>query len=349
MRMRTARKRRESWHARGDERTKVFQQVSRGCFRSSFGILFSLPGKNELLTTENSPMEVRTMMVGRELAGIWVGLSSNDTSTHPDDFESSPVLPKKAARGEPGTRSAKSSNRTSTLTTAANKVVSETSKKNPTDVRDSGPPPKKARRSRDERQFSKDTEKALRESVAETSLPDVACNHKEDTEYRPAGDEEEEEEYLSGAEDSSDSDFSEAGPPSSKTGRKKKAPAGRGGTSTAVGKTTQKKPVEKKSKKVANKIEVESKKTMSVSTSKPVMSIPTGLVSPSPTLSSSASSPRLGVRKMPKWTPPGPANRENQHTDSNLVKSGGTPVIRVGLSRKARVKPLHNSSHVQTL
>ena len=258
------------------------------------------------------------------------------------------MLPRKAARGEPGTRGAKSSNRTSTLT-AANKVVSETSKKNPTDVRDSGPPPKKARQSRDERQFSKDTEKALRESVVETSLPDVACNHKEDTEYRPAGDEEEEEEYVSGVEDSSGSDFSEAGLPSSKTCRKKKAPAGRGGTSTAVGKTTQKKPVEK-SKKVANKIEVESKKTMSVSTSKPVMSIPTGLVSPSPTLSSSSSSsPRLGVRKMPKWTPPGPANRENQHTDSNLVKSGGTPVIRVGLSRKARVKPLHNSSHVQTL
>ena len=288
-------------------------------------------------------------MVGRELAGIWVGLSSNDTSTHPDDFESSPVLPRKAARGEPGTRGAKSSNRTSTLT-AANKVVSETSKKNPTDVRDSGPPPKKARQSRDERQFSKDTEKALRESIVETSLLDVASSHKEDTEYRPAGDEEEEEEYLSGAGDSSDSDFSEAGLPSSKTGREKKAPAGRGGTSTAVGKTTQKKPVEKKSKKVANKIEVESKKTMSVSTSKPVMSIPTGLVSPSPTLSSSSSSsPRLGVRKMPKWTPPGPANRENHHTDSHLAKSGGTPVIRVGLSRKARVKPLHNSSHVQTL
>jgi hypothetical protein len=266
-----------------------------------------------------------------------------------DDFESSPVLPRKAVRGEQGTGRGSKPGYTPMPTAAgtSQKALTESPKKDSSG--DVGPPPKKARQSLDERQFSKDTDTALRESAMDASSPNVTSAHKlKDTEYKPPGDgEEEEEEYFSEGDVSSDSDFNDAGPQLSKGGvRKNKKPAGRGSHSTAVGTTTrQQKSV---SKKAANTIgvETENKLKTAVPTAKTVLLTPTALSSPSV-----SSSPRLGVRKMPKWTPPGPANRENNCRDhlGSTERTGGTPLIRVGLSRKARVKPLHNSSHVPHL
>ena len=268
-----------------------------------------------------------------------------------DDFESSPVLPRKAVRGEQGTGRGSKPGYTPMPTAAgtSQKALTESPKKDSSG--DVGPPPKKARQSLDERQFSKDTDTALRESAMDASSPNVTSAHKlKDTEYKPPGggeEEEEEEEYFSEGDVSSDSDFNDAGPQLSKGGvRKNKKPAGRGSHSTAVGTTTrQQKSV---SKKAANTIGVETKNKLktAVPTAKTVLLTPTALSSPSV-----SSSPRLGVRKMPKWTPPGPANRENNCRDhlGSTERTGGTPLIRVGLSRKARVKPLHNSSHVPHL
>ena len=246
---------------------------------------------------------------------------------------------RKAARADPGAGRVTKSSTTPTTTAATQQKTSfERQKKEiALDVGEDGPPPpKKSRQSRDERQFGKDTEKALRDSAKETSSsPHSSPNPtNRDAEYQPhrEEDEEEEEEYIRG-DISSDSDFSGEGPALSKRGGKKnKKPAGRGGTSTSVGKTTaQTKPQEKLLK-------------TAVSTAKPAMSaVPTAISSSSVNI---ASSPRLGVRKMQKWTPPGPANRENHSRDCNLASNGGTPVIRLGLSRRARVKPLHNSPHV---
>jgi hypothetical protein len=269
-----------------------------------------------------------------------------------DDFESSPVLPRKAVRGEQGTGRGSKPGYTPMPTAAgtSQKALTESPKKDSSG--DVGPPPKKARQSLDERQFSKDTDTALRESAMDASSPNVTSAHKlKDTEYKPPGDgEEEEEEYFSEGDVSSDSDFNDAGPQLSKGGvRKNKKPAGRGSHSTAVGTATRKNPQQKSvSKKAANTIgvETENKLKTAVPTAKTVLLTPTALSSPSV-----SSSPRLGVRKMPKWTPPGPANRENNCRDhlGSTERTGGTPLIRVGLSRKARVKPLHNSSHVPHL
>ena len=261
------------------------------------------------------------------------------------------MLPRKAVRGEQGTGRGSKPSYTPVPTAAGTSQKASTEKPKKDLPGDVGPPPKKTRQTRDERKFGKDTDTALRESAMDASLPNAASTHKlEETEYQPP-EEEEEEEYVSEGDDSSDSDFGDAGPQLSKGGvRKNKTPPGRGSHSMAVGSTTRNNPQEKSvSKKVANKIGVETKNKLktAVPTAKTVRLTPT--VPTSPPVSSS---PRLGVRKMPKWTPPGPANRGNNCRDDNLgstERTGGTPLIRVGLSRKARVKPLHNSSHIPHL
>ena len=80
---------------------------------------------------------------------------------HPDDFESSPVLPKRARRAEgSGSR---------TVAPQAQKGKGESSQgqhqQDPADPL----PSKTARPSRGERKFNKDTEKALRKSTRESS------------------------------------------------------------------------------------------------------------------------------------------------------------------------------------
>lgn len=89
----------------------------------------------------------------------------------PDDFESSPVLSKKAksteGRGQKETVSSSLANRAKSL-----KQESEVL---------SGPP-KKARQSRDERQFSKATEQALRDSLRAVANRD----HQESPTHTPS-------------------------------------------------------------------------------------------------------------------------------------------------------------------
>ena len=54
----------------------------------------------------------------------------------------------------------------------------------------------------------------------------------------------------------------------------------------------------------------------------------------------SSVSRNIGIgRKVPKWTPPSRVGEGSKLP--NIVNTSGTPVIRVGLSRHARVKPLH--------
>ena len=63
--------------------------------------------------------------------------------------------------------------------------------------------------------------------------------------------------------------------------------------------------------------------------------------------SSVRNSPALGTSRMkPKWTPPSCVGSSSATSGARSPRpiAGGTPVIRVGLSRNARVKPLHAKS-----
>lgn len=52
----------------------------------------------------------------------------------------------------------------------------------------------------------------------------------------------------------------------------------------------------------------------------------------------------VGKRHVAKWVPPAKAgSTDSQHMDSVITKiTGGAPAIRVGLSRRAPIKPLHS-------
>lgn len=64
---------------------------------------------------------------------------------------------------------------------------------------------------------------------------------------------------------------------------------------------------------------------------------------PLKTSSVSRNTPTIGIgRKVPKWTPPSRVGEGSVVVKSpSAVNSSGTPVIRIGLSKHARVKPLH--------
>ncbi|XP_078409519.1 RAD51-associated protein 1 isoform X2 [Cetorhinus maximus] len=64
--------------------------------------------------------------------------------------------------------------------------------------------------------------------------------------------------------------------------------------------------------------------------------------SPPPSKSLQVSSPSTGMRK-PKWTPPAPKESSNNSQERTSVRSP-CQGLRLGLSRLARVKPLHRST-----
>ena len=223
---------------------------------------------------------------------------------------------------------------------------------------DSQPPPvKKSRQSRDERQFSKDTEKALTHSAGAQPNPTLSSGAGE-TEYQPSGEEDEEEDNeFSGSASSSDGDFSDAGPSAKMNSKKTKPAVARAGEKTSAAITRGKKVggIGKTCEESKKPNAVGDKRSCGVKYSLKSSVRPPQTVSPSlmPTtvvrspLERSASG--TGSRRMPKWTPPGPAagRGENCERGGNRVANKGTPLIRLGLSRRARVKPLHDSPQIQ--
>ena len=229
-------------------------------------------------------------------------------------------------------------------------------------------PVKQLRQSRDERQFNKDTEKSLRESVSEattdasSTITSIHDAQNGETEYQPPVEEDgdDDDEYFSGSASASDSDFSESAPPAKKA--RAAAPTKKSSTPTATKGQRKKVAETKRDDASAKKLQENGSENKKVSSVKnrsvfaverpasasliqsPVSST-TALVSDR--VASKQTTPGLVARRMPpKWTPPGPASRENCKRDSNLVTSRGTPLIRLGLSRRARVKPLHDSPKI---
>ena len=267
-----------------------------------------------------------------------------------DDFESSPG---RTARGEQKVgKSAKPSTAASQRSRSTEREQNEASS-------DSQPPPvKKSRQSRDERQFSKDTEKALTHSAGAQPNPTLSSGAGE-TEYQPSGEEDEEEEdnEFSGSASSSDGDFSDAGPSAKMNSKKTKPAVARAGEKTSAAVTRGKKvggigktcEESQKPAGVGDKRSCGVKNSLKSSVGTPPTVSPSLMPTTQRTVVLERSASGTGSRKIPKWTPPGPAagRGENCVRGGNRVANKGTPLIRLGLSRRARVKPLHNSPQIQ--
>ena len=250
----------------------------------------------------------------------------------PGDFESSPVQQKKPRleRPERGQKTVSTAPPPPTAAAVAQPVLSSDQLKEGC-----------RRLSRDERQFGKDVERALKDSAKENSNPpsegsqrtvedqkasadaDSPPTGQDDSDFHPS-EEEKEEDVLSGPDSSSDSDFDASPPPkkAAKTEGAAKSTAGKK-TTTAITKTA---AARKRAGAGADRKEVATavagKTTCNtVKTSKPTTaartksstqtaapfssSPPTATVLPKSPLPGHHGTPGLGVRRMPKWTPPG--------------------------------------------
>ena len=220
------------------------------------------------------------------------------------------------------------------------------------------------RLSREEKTYNRALEQALKVSqvasgttsvLSEVSdASDTISKDEEGDEFIPDDDEpdltDHEEEGVSDEND--DSDFNSSPPTKTKSVKKHQA-------KRTLSTIKQKSPANGKSKKSLPKLsrtpkdEVQTNMTSNSTPATPKGStvLETNLklvtqkaVGPSTPKSCppSSVSRNIGIgRKVPKWTPPSRVGEGSKLP--NTVNTSGTPVIRVGLSRHARVKPLHVS------
>lgn len=271
----------------------------------------------------------------RTLHGPWHTLYTQCRVLHaffslPDDFESSPVLSKKAKTTE--VRGQKEA-----VNSLANRA--KTLKQEPEN--DLSGPPKKARQSRDERQFNKATEQALKDSMRAVAHTDhqespihtpsrqgleegtiQALNHSyvtlypilvagKDGDYHPI-DQEEGDDYSSGYDGTSDSDFEVAAPPApnkSKPAKTKSVAAQEPkNTTTKLSRTETDnggkgnlKPPPKTVVETVSRTRQKAAITLSPSLSSKISRV----LSPKSPLPGFHGTPGLGKRRLPNWTPPG--------------------------------------------
>ena len=194
----------------------------------------------------------------------------------------------------------------------------------------------------------------------------------EDSEYQPLRD----EESSSASGDSSDTDFSISSPPPKKTKTTASKPRCRKAAVATTKRQRRRGEREKRTKEVGvERDTVKPSPTTAARTTKPhTERVSTAALASQSSRSTTAvqclnsplpaagcnGTPGLGTRRKPHWAPPGerellsshflmgnflitgPAGRGNLGDSKVATSGGGTPVIRVGLSRNARVKPLHN-------
>ena len=202
-------------------------------------------------------------------------------------------------------------------------------------------------------------------SVDTSSVTCTAEGSKEDGEFIPdkSDSSESEEESFSMAEEDEDSDFTASPQPK----KDKKKGAKENAKSAPKGKQPKAKKLTAKSVVNVDKLSTNSlprnvtKQTaVKVTPAKTVRQKLTTNVVPKTTVSDGAKQVKsggspgvLGVNKRAlNWTPPAKVGEGKTKTDSLVTKpthvhssssGGGTPVIRIGLSRNARVKSLHTN------
>ncbi|TRZ01280.1 hypothetical protein DNTS_001490 [Danionella cerebrum] len=153
-------------------------------------------------------------------------------------------------------------------------------------------------------------------------------DNSEDDDYKPQNTPESESDAdFSAAEGSEDETFSVKKKPVKQNTRKKTTPP----------------PKEKKEKKPAKALKAKSSAVSPVVCRSPVTSGSGSkrmVCTPPPPLSKSALCSNQTGARLPKWTPPGQVGQSPESSHNNTVRSPGQG-LRLGLSRLARVKPLH--------
>ena len=206
------------------------------------------------------------------------------------------------------------------------------------------------RLSRDDKMYNRVLEQALKESQADAApVLETRDRPQSGDEFVPDDAVSSEEEFC---EDDGDSDFNSSPPPKSTSKKKQKTKDCKKGTK--VTKTEKHKPEPKRAtpmKPLSEPVlQTDGPASGEGGTRGQTPTIPPSSDTPPkqsslPTraLSVNTHTPVPSGRRRPKWTPPSQVSKGAVSNFKPQTVSSGSPIIRVGLSRHAKVKPLHGS------